>query len=212
MNKLVCDICGGKIVVQAGGQYGECENCGASYTLDRMRELASGIKVSVTGTVEDVGQWKALVDTYIRAEDYDAVEKTVKKILEAAPTDDYANEKYAWLRYIRSFEIERGKLLKYNGKDVNVTIPDGVTSIEDAFSGNEILENVTIPNSVTVIGHAAFKRCTGLKSVAIPNSVTVIGYGAFQGCTSLRRVDQGPQRRLFHRPKRFRTFRFIGYR
>ena len=47
--------------------------------------------------------------------------------------------------------------------------------------------SVTIPNSVTSIGKAAFYGCTGLTSVTIPNSVTSINYSnlAFDGCTGL---------------------------
>lgn len=46
----------------------------------------------------------------------------------------------------------------------------------------------TIPDSVTIIGGAAFFGCTGLNSVKIPDSVTLIGGLAFAGCTSLNSV------------------------
>ena len=48
--------------------------------------------------------------------------------------------------------------------------------------------NFTIPNSVTSIGKAAFRYCTGLTSIVIPNSVTSIGDRAFGGCTGLTSV------------------------
>lgn len=82
MEKLQCDVCGGKIIVQAGGKYGECANCGANYSLERMREIYAGIKVSVTGSDEDVTQWKQLVNTYFSAFDYKAAEQVLKKILD----------------------------------------------------------------------------------------------------------------------------------
>jgi hypothetical protein len=47
---------------------------------------------------------------------------------------------------------------------------------------------VTIPNSVTSIGGAAFAWCSSLTSITIPNSVTSIGNFAFYGCTALESV------------------------
>ena len=68
------------------------------------------------------------------------------------------------------------------GVNGNVTIPDGVTRIEDnAFSGCSGLTSVTIPNSMTSIGSSAFRSCSGLASVTIPGSVMSIGYLAFDG-------------------------------
>ena len=58
-----------------------------------------------------------------------------------------------------------------------------VTSIgEDAFSSNNNLTSVVIPNSVTSIVEYAFYGCSSLRSVVIPNTVTHIGYNAFDYC------------------------------
>lgn len=58
-----------------------------------------------------------------------------------------------------------------------------ITSIgEHAFSGNENLTSVTIPNTVTTIGREAFTGCTNLKSITIPEGVKSIGDGAFSNC------------------------------
>ncbi|MBQ5752754.1 MAG: leucine-rich repeat protein, partial [Alistipes sp.] len=48
--------------------------------------------------------------------------------------------------------------------------------------------SVTIGNSVTTIGYAAFSSCYKLTSVTIGNSVTTIGYAAFSSCSSLKEV------------------------
>ena len=50
------------------------------------------------------------------------------------------------------------------------------------------LTSITIPDSVTYIGDAAFEGCTSLTSITIPDSVTSIGYHAFFDCTSLKTV------------------------
>ena len=71
----------------------------------------------------------------------------------------------------------------------DLTIPDSVTTIGDyAFCGCWSLTSVTIPDSVTKIGDYAFNNCTCLTSVTIPDSVTEIGYGAFEDCRSLTTV------------------------
>ena len=56
------------------------------------------------------------------------------------------------------------------------------------FEGCELLESITIPNSVTSIGNRAFAECTALTSITIPNSVTEVGGGVFYGCSSLKSV------------------------
>ena len=50
------------------------------------------------------------------------------------------------------------------------------------------MSSVTIGDSVTSIGDAAFYGCTSLSSVTIPDSVTSIGGYAFYKCTSLTNV------------------------
>ncbi len=81
--------------------------------------------------------------------------------------------------------------LSLNGNVIqDLTIPNSVTSIgEYAFSGCTGLTSVSIPNSVTEIGDRAFYGCSGLTSVTIPNSVTSIGYSAFAGCSGLTSVE-----------------------
>ena len=69
------------------------------------------------------------------------------------------------------------------------TIPDSVTTIGKAvFRRCSSLTSVTIPDSVTTIGDGAFEYCSSLTSVTIPDSITTIGYSAFHSCISLATV------------------------
>ena len=72
---------------------------------------------------------------------------------------------------------------------INVNgIQYSVTSIGNASFGNcWELTSITIPNSITSIGNAAF-RCSGLTSITIPNSVTSIGAMAFFSCSNLTSI------------------------
>jgi len=75
-----------------------------------------------------------------------------------------------------------------NNKITSITIPNGVTTIDmTAFAGTSIT-SIAIPNSVTTIGEDTFSDCVKLASVIIPKSVTKIGVRAFDGCTSLTSV------------------------
>ena len=68
------------------------------------------------------------------------------------------------------------------------SIQYSVTSISnEAFENCWELTSITIPNSITSIGNAAF-RCSGLTSITIPNSVTSIGAMAFFSCSNLTSI------------------------
>ncbi len=76
-----------------------------------------------------------------------------------------------------------------NDKITSVTIPSGVTSINDgAFSECSKLTSIVIPDSVTSIGDYAFSNCSGLTSIVIPDGVTNINYGAFTECKGLTSI------------------------
>ena len=76
----------------------------------------------------------------------------------------------------------------YNCKKLNrVTIPDGVSVIEDYTFYGSHLTYVDIPYGVAVIGENAFSNCPELSQVTIPVSVTEIGEYAFNS-TALKYV------------------------
>ena len=79
------------------------------------------------------------------------------------------------------------QIVNYNGKDYPV-VDIGSSALHPAFADCEMLEEVTIPNSVKIIGIGAFRNCQSLKKIEIPDSVTEIGEQAFLGCTSLAEV------------------------
>ena len=51
-----------------------------------------------------------------------------------------------------------------------------------------VINRITIPDNVTIIGTSAFANCTNLTSVTIPESITEIGVRAFRGCEKLTTI------------------------
>ena len=89
---------------------------------------------------------------------------------------------------VQAVELRNTTLVKYNGNDKNVQLPDDIFSYSignSVFENRTSIKNITIPECVTGIGENAFKGCTGLEKITIPNSVEGIGQFAFAGCTAL---------------------------
>ena len=94
---------------------------------------------------------------------------------------DYAA--YASPSSAADFDIRDGVLVKYKGSRIDVTVPEGVTTIgEDAFEYNKTLRSVTLPASVVEIGRRAFYWCTSLATVKLPDKLKRIGECAFYHC------------------------------
>ena len=79
---------------------------------------------------------------------------------------------YIWINSKTELAVSyRGEFYDHYTKEYeeNVVIPESVT-----YDGKTY--------SVTSIGNATFRECSGLTSVTIPNSVTSIGSSAFYHC------------------------------
>lgn len=88
------------------------------------------------------------------------------------------------------FLISKGELLKYNGVESHVIIPDGVRKIADgAFWSMDFISAVDIPASVEEIGNGAFWSCAGLKFINAEEGLKTINDTAFWSCPSLKDVN-----------------------
>lgn len=88
----------------------------------------------------------------------------------------------------------KNKTLLYGCGECVIPSDGSVTRIgDDAFSGNESIKRVVIPDSVTEVGGYAFVSCSNLENVVIPKSVTKISDGCFCDCKKLESitVEQG---------------------
>ncbi len=86
------------------------------------------------------------------------------------------------------------KITNYTGSAESVNIPaeiDGLPVVgidREAFSKNESIESVIIPDSVTTIGVLAFWGCINLKSVKLSENLITINDTAFAACINLSNI------------------------
>lgn len=86
----------------------------------------------------------------------------------------------------KTYTVEDGKLLRYNGKAGTPSIPKDVTIIgTGAFDGSETLLCMELPETVTKVETGAFRNCPNLFRIIVPESVADIARGAFVNCPEL---------------------------
>lgn len=87
-----------------------------------------------------------------------------------------------------------------------IALPDSITIIGDgAFNGCEKLEEIVLPDSITIIGDHAFLECYNLRKVVMPSSLEKLGDDVFDGCESLEEVDMSKVTKLTTIPSGFET-------
>ena len=79
-------------------------------------------------------------------------------------------------------------LLKYNGNDTTVVIPNTVKHTSAAFMGNETIKDITFPDSVYTIGAATLSSST-VSRVHLGNNVIKIDDSAFAYCYELHYIN-----------------------
>ena len=87
------------------------------------------------------------------------------------------------------FKLEGTTLVKYRGTETNVSVPNTVEVIgEDAFAGNTHIELVVLPDSVKEIEAYAFWGCENLDCVVLGGGLTEIGDFVFANCKGLKQM------------------------
>jgi|GEM_PF-4791987 len=80
-----------------------------------------------------------------------------------------------------------GEAFRKNDVLTEVTLPDSLKNIgEFAFSGCSALNKVVLPESIKYIAGNAFDSCVALTEIIIPGGVKIIMPDAFNGCSELK--------------------------
>src|SRR5699024_10230888 len=87
-----------------------------------------------------------------------------------------------WWNQNSGMIIAGNKLMRYDGNNSEIVIPDNVEIINPDINWNYNLEHVTIPGSVKRIEAETFYWCTNLQRVDILEGVRYIGALASRNC------------------------------
>lgn len=107
------------------------------------------------------------------------------------------NTAMAYENYEIFGNYDDAEIIKYTGNLSVVRIPSVIQSFtirgisNGAFQGNEYINRVIVPSSVTHIGTRVFSGCSNLSSISLGGNIKHIGEYAFAGCTSLRSISLG---------------------
>lgn len=85
------------------------------------------------------------------------------------------------------------ELIAYHGTEEEVEIPDvigkqTVVRLSGTFKGNETIQHIDIPKTVTEIVSGAFEGCSALTEIVLPEKLKTIGVSAFKGCSRLASI------------------------
>ncbi len=159
-------------VTEIGGCNRYSDHDGAFYGCSRLSSITIGSGITKIGNFAFDGCTNLIKVDY---------KGDIKSWLDIDFGDSYSRDATNPIYYSHNLYIN-GKLL------TNLDIPQGVTTISDAFKGDTCITSITMPNSVTKIETSAFDGCKGITSVSLSPNITSIGRLAFDDCDKLAMI------------------------
>lgn len=95
------------------------------------------------------------------------------------------------------YDILMKKLYIVPGTKKSVTFPDGIKEIGRAFSGNNLIETILLPDSIESIENGAFSGCVNIKSISLGKNILSIGTHAFSNCERLMSITVSAENPIY---------------
>lgn len=167
-NVIIPDVIDGKKVVEIGAQ--------AFAANESIKSVRLSKNLEIIGSYAFYG-CSSLSDIYIGNRVWSIGESAFDWTpWYTAQTDDY-------------IIVGDGVLLKYQGKNRHIIVPEDVKHISSAFGMNNDIVYVEMGDNVLTIGRYAFAYCEYLRYVKIGMNVVLIDGYAFENCLALTSVD-----------------------
>lgn len=144
MAALVCDLCGGKLIMGAGG-IATCESCGMEHSADRMKEKVQEIKGTVrVDNSHMIENYLEMARTAKEAGNNAEAESYCNKVIEIEPTNYKAwmlkGEAAAWQSSLQNSRVDEGVTAFVKGIN-NAPEEEKEELIEDAI---EQIKNLSL--------------------------------------------------------------------
>lgn len=236
MAKIQCDICGGGLVMQTGGNGAVCENCGLAYSVERMREMLgdAGEAKKPKEQETDIKAEKVKVVAAKRASfgrknealEREAVQEDYEELTESSERDFVLKKQFMggyklvgyngcaqrvvfpnqWIEY------DDHKLFAPHDEMVELIFPVGYTNptfVKGNFENKPNLKKVYFGGDV-LTGLNDFRGCGQLKQVEFENATMIqLGAGTFADCVNLETLVLAENAELDMQPEVFKNCRSL---
>ncbi len=171
--KICCDICGGDLVVQAGGIGAVCKICGMEHSVERVREMLGVTQNEKSETCAPKASEKPAASS-------DSTKKCENIKLTESKESDFVLKK----------GLFGSKLVGYNGKAQKVVFPHKINEVmgEKLFSGHDEIIELVFTDGISTTEGREFADCKNLKKITVHGNMNTMS-DTFSGCKKLEQVN-----------------------
>lgn len=175
-----CDICGGELVMLAGGKGAACKSCGMEHSVERVREMLGMVPESAPEK-----EIRVKAEPAVQPAEIEKAEKTCeceKKLTESNESD-----------FVMKKGIFGSKFVGYKGDAERVVFPEKISEVsgEGYFSGHDEIVELVFTDGISATEGREFSNCKNLKKIVCYGSM-LLAESTFEGCDNLEEVYVKP--------------------